>query len=84
MIVHPSTVEHPFASTKVAMAAMHFKMKTLKHAATEMLLHVLAYNLKRVIPMSGCRRCSGPCEGPFPIGVRRPSRAGAPFSHSLI
>ena len=29
--------------------ATHFKMKTLKHVATEMALHVLAYNLKRVM-----------------------------------
>ena len=28
------------------MGATHFRMKTLKHVATEMALHVLAYNLK--------------------------------------
>ncbi len=31
------------------MGSTHFQMKTLKKVATEMTLHVLAYNLKRVI-----------------------------------
>jgi hypothetical protein len=31
------------------MGATHFQMKTLKHVGTEMALHVLAYNMKRVI-----------------------------------
>ena len=53
MIVRRSTVEHPFASLKAAMGATHFKMKTLKHVATEMALHVLAYNLKRVMAILG-------------------------------
>jgi hypothetical protein len=35
------------------MGATHFKMKTLKHVATEMALHVLAYNLKRVMAIVG-------------------------------
>jgi len=35
------------------MGATHFKMKTLKHVATEMILHVLAYNLKREIAILG-------------------------------
>ena len=35
------------------MGATHFKMKTLKHVATEMALHVLAYNLKRVMTILG-------------------------------
>ena len=38
------TVEHPFGTIKAWMGATHFKMKTLKHVATEMALHVLAYN----------------------------------------
>ncbi len=37
------------------MGATHFKMKTLKHVATEMALHVLAYNLKRVMAIFGVR-----------------------------
>ncbi len=31
------------------MGATHFQMKTLKRVRTEMALHVLAYNLKRVM-----------------------------------
>ena len=35
------------------MGATHFRMKTLKHVATEMALHVLAYNMKRVMAIIG-------------------------------
>ncbi len=35
------------------MGYTHFQMKTLKHVGTEMALHVLAYNLKRVINIMG-------------------------------
>jgi hypothetical protein len=35
------------------MGATHFKMKTLRNVATEMALHVLAYNIKRVIAILG-------------------------------
>ena len=35
------------------MGATHFRMKTLQHVATEMALHVLAYNLKRVMAILG-------------------------------
>ena len=51
--VRSKTVEHPFGTIKAWMGATHFKMKTLKHVATEMALHVLAYNLKRVIAILG-------------------------------
>ena len=47
------TVEHPFGTIKAWMGATHFKMKTLKHVATEMALHVLAYNITRVIAILG-------------------------------
>ena len=53
MIVRRSTVEHPFGTIKAWMGATHFKMKTLKHVATEMALHVLAYNMKRLIAIIG-------------------------------
>ena len=43
------TVEHPFGTIKARMGATHFLMKTLKRVSTEMALHVLAYNLTRVI-----------------------------------
>jgi hypothetical protein len=35
------------------MGAQHFQMKTLKHVSTEMSLHVLAYNMKRVLKILG-------------------------------
>jgi hypothetical protein len=43
------TVEHPFGTLKMRMGATHFSMKTLPKVATEMALHVLAYNLTRVM-----------------------------------
>ena len=53
MSMRRETVEHPFGTIKAWMGATHFKMKTLKHVATEMALHVLAYNMKRVIAILG-------------------------------
>jgi len=47
------TVEHPFGTIKSWMGSTHFQMKTLKHVGTEMALHVLAYNMKRVMSMLG-------------------------------
>jgi len=53
MRVRRQTVEHPFGTIKYWMGATHFQTKTLKRVATEMALHVLAYNLKRVINIIG-------------------------------
>jgi transposase len=47
------TVEHPFATLKMRMGATHFLMKRLPKVATEMALHVLAYNLTRVMNIIG-------------------------------
>lgn len=47
------TVEHPFGTIKSWMGYTHFQMRTLKHVSTEMSLHVLAYNLKRVMQIMG-------------------------------
>jgi transposase len=49
------TVEHPFGTLKMRMGATHFLMKRLKNVATEMALHVLAYNLTRVINIVGIK-----------------------------
>jgi hypothetical protein len=38
------------------MGATHFLMKTLPRVAAEMALHVLAYNITRVINMMGSGR----------------------------
>jgi Transposase DDE domain len=50
------TVEHPFGTIKAWMGATHFKMKTLPHVATKMALHVLAYNMMRVMKILGVPR----------------------------
>ncbi len=47
------TVEHPFGTIKSWMGSTHFQMKTLKRVGTEIALHVLAYNLKRVMNIMG-------------------------------
>jgi hypothetical protein len=49
------TVEHPFGTMKMRMGATHFLMKTLPRVASEMALHVLAYNLTRVMNIVGVK-----------------------------
>ena len=62
------TVEHPFDTLKMWMGSTHFLMKTLPNAATEMALHVLAYNLTRVMNIVGIK--------PFLMAIRaREARA---------
>ena len=53
MAARRNTVEHPFGTLKLWMGYTHFQTRTLKHVSTEMSLHVLAYNLKRMINMMG-------------------------------
>jgi transposase len=53
MRVRRETSEHPFGTLKSWMGATHFLTKTLKKVSSEMALHVLAYNLKRVINIIG-------------------------------
>lgn len=55
MKVRRSTVEHPFGTIKAWMGSTHFQMKTIRRVSAEMSLHVLAYNLKRVINIMGTR-----------------------------
>jgi transposase len=55
MRIRRQTVEHPFGTLKTWMGHTHFQMKTLKHVRTEMSLHVLAYNLKRVMNILGAK-----------------------------
>jgi hypothetical protein len=47
------TVEHPFGTIKARMGATHFLMKTLPRVASEMALHVLAYNMTRMMNIIG-------------------------------
>ena len=53
MRVRRRTVEPVFGTIKDWMGATHFRMRRLGNVATEMSLHVLAYNLKRVIAILG-------------------------------
>ena len=53
MRVRRQTVEHPFGTIKLWMGWTHFLTKTLDRVSTEMSLHVLAYNIKRVIKILG-------------------------------
>ena len=53
MRVRRQTAEHPFGTIKAWMGSTHFLTKTLERVSTEMSLHVLAYNLKRVMSLLG-------------------------------
>jgi transposase len=53
MRVRRRTVEHPFGTLKMWMGATHFLTRTLARVRSEMSLHVLAYNLKRVMQILG-------------------------------
>jgi transposase len=72
------TVEHPFATLKMRMGATHFLMKRLPKVAAEMALHVLAYNLTRVMNIIGVQRLLAGCGhalAAVPDRIRRsPSR----------
>ena len=53
MTLRRRTVEHVFGTLKHWMGWTHFLTKTMEHVGTEMSLHVLAYNMKRVINILG-------------------------------
>jgi transposase len=53
MRIRRQTVEHPFGTLKAWMGSTHFLTRQLKNVSTEMSLHVLAYNLKRVMNLMG-------------------------------
>lgn len=52
-LVRKQTVEHPFGTIKMWMGATHFLMRRFKNVSTEISLHILAYNLKRMISLWG-------------------------------
>jgi transposase len=56
MTLRRRTVEHVFGTLKHWMGGTHFLMRRLKNVGTEMSLHVLAYNLKRVIEVLGIEK----------------------------
>ena len=51
--IRRQTVEHPFGTLKMWMGSTHFLTKTIEKVSTEMSLHVLAYNMKRMIGIHG-------------------------------
>jgi hypothetical protein len=53
MTTRKSTVEHPFGTIKSWMGATHFLTKRLHNVSAEMSLHVLAYNMKRMLKIIG-------------------------------
>ena len=53
MRIRRQTVEHPFGTLKSWMGVTHFLTRTLARVSIEMSLHVLAYNLKRVLRLLG-------------------------------
>jgi hypothetical protein len=53
MRIRRQTVEHPSGTIKAWMGATHFLTRTIEKVSTEMSLHVLAYNMKRVIKLLG-------------------------------
>lgn len=59
MRIRRQTVEHPFGTLKAWMGAAHFLTRTLDRVRTEMSLHVLAYNLKRVMKILGMEKLMG-------------------------
>jgi transposase len=53
MRIRRQTVEHPFGTLKLWMGSAHFLTKTMDRVSAEMGLHVLAYNMKRVMKILG-------------------------------
>jgi hypothetical protein len=55
MRIRRTTVEHPFGTLKAWMGSTHFLTKTIDRVSTEMSLHVLAYNMKRMMKIIGTK-----------------------------
>jgi hypothetical protein len=53
MRLRRSSVEHPYGTIKSWMGATHFLTKGLECVKTEMSLHVLAYNFRRLMAILG-------------------------------
>jgi transposase len=56
MTLRRCTVEHVFGTLKYWMGSTHFLTRRLANVSTEMSLHVLAYNLKRIMRILGIAR----------------------------
>ena len=71
MRMRRETVEHPFGTLKMRMGATHFLMKRLPKVASEMALHVLAYNLTRVMNIIGVQALVAAMRTKAPLSVAR-------------
>jgi len=56
MTLRRQTIEHVFGTLKHWMGSTHFLTRRLTNVSTEMSLHVLAYNFKRVLSILGISR----------------------------
>ena len=56
MTIRRRTVEHVFGTLKHWMGSTHFLTRRIDNVSTEMSLHVLAYNFKRVIAILGMQK----------------------------
>lgn len=56
MTLRRCTVKHPFGTIKAWMGATHFLTRRLKNVRTEMALDILAYDIKRMVTLTGIRR----------------------------
>jgi hypothetical protein len=86
MLIRKQTVEHPFGTIKSWMGATHFLTRGFENVRTEMNLHVLAYNLKRMISIFGTQELIRAMQtrGEQPHFVRYQIRVlTIEFSHSL-
>lgn len=63
MRIRRRTVEHDFGTFKDWMGRSHFKARGKERVATEMTLHVLAYNMKRAIAELGTEQLIGAIQG---------------------
>jgi len=59
MTMRRSTIEHVFGTLKHWMGSTHFLTRGLQHVSTEMSLHMLAYNFKRLIKLLGIAKTIG-------------------------
>lgn len=62
-LIRKQTLEQPFGTIKMWMGATHFLTTRFKSATTEMNLHVLTYNLKRMISIMGTQGLISAIEG---------------------
>ena len=75
MAVRRCTAEHPFGTLKAWMGATHFLTRTVERVSAEMSLHVLAYNMKRMIKILGI--------GPLLEAIRAQREASLAFLQAL-